>query len=892
VNQQLQQLQAALGDRYPIDREIGSGGMATVYLADDGRHHRKVALKVLRPELAQTLGPERFFREIEIAAQLQHPNILPLLDSGEAAGFLYYVMPYVDGPSLRDRLANQGELPVHDAVKILTEVVDALAEAHAKGIVHRDIKPDNVLLTGRHALVTDFGVAKAVNEATGRQALTTAGVALGTPSYMAPEQASADPNIDHRVDIYAVGAVAYEMLTGRPPFTGTSAQQILAAHMTEEPRPPRERRGSISPQLEQIVLKCLAKHPADRWQSAEELLHELETVATPSGGMTPTDTRPVRGMPGRTSGRRTGWQVVVGALVIGIALFVLLRPHGGLTPVTLGETRQVTLDEGLELDPALSPDGRFVAYAAGPTGSMRIYVRSLAGGTPVMVSGDLRGEHRMPRWSPDGSSVLFTAGFSMYVVPALGGAPRAVVTPASGGGRYGTWAPDGQRVAYSAGNTSRTRLIVVDVSGANPRTVVEDFDIHTPAWSPDGRYIAYVSGNFQYMYGTTVLGNLGPSAIYVVPADGGDAGGNATAITDREYLNTSPAWAPDSKSLFFVSTREGGRDIYRIAIDGSGHAAGAGQRLTTGLRAGTISLTADGTALAYSVFTNTANVWSIRIPSSGPVSVSEATPVTTGTQHIEGMAVSHDGRWLAFDSDRGGNVDIYKERLDGGDPIQLTTDPSDDFLPAWSRDDREIAFHSWRNGNRDLYVMSSDGGAETQLTTDSAQDFYPDWSPDGTTIAFHSDRTGQSLIYTMTRSNGGWSQPRAVSTRSGTQAKWSPDGTRILFVCGGLCLVQPDGTGERQVLEPFEGDGSRWAAGYAVWSPDGGTIYFKAATQDGRHAFWSVPSSGGTPRLLVRFDDPDRPSGRQEFATDGTRLYFTVDNRQADIWVVKLETGG
>jgi len=212
----LQRVADALAGRYRIERELGAGGMATVYLAFDLKHHRKVAVKVLRPELAAALGADRFTREIETAAQFQHPHVLPLLDSGEASGFLYYVMPYVEGESLRDRLAQHGELPIHDAVKILVEITDALAYAHAHGVVHRDIKPDNVLLSSRHALVTDFGVAKALSEATGRQQLTTAGVALGTPAYMAPEQAVADPHLDQRVDIYAVGALGYPGGARRP----------------------------------------------------------------------------------------------------------------------------------------------------------------------------------------------------------------------------------------------------------------------------------------------------------------------------------------------------------------------------------------------------------------------------------------------------------------------------------------------------------------------------------------------------------------------------------------------------------------------------------------------------------------------------------------------------
>jgi serine/threonine protein kinase/tetratricopeptide (TPR) repeat protein len=302
----LGRLTAALSDRYTIERELGAGGMATVYLARDLKHERQVAIKVLRPELAAVLGGERFLREIRVTAKLQHPHILPLFDSGQAVVppprstergtggevFLYYVMPYVEGESLRERLAREGELPMTDAIRILRDVVDALTEAHAYGVVHRDIKPDNVLLRGRHALVTDFGVAKAVSEATGREQLTTAGVALGTPAYMAPEQAVADPHIDHRADIYALGALAYELLAGRPPFFGTTPQMVLAAHVTEAPEPVSKHRPAVPPALALLVMKCLEKKPADRWQGTEELLPQLEALTTPSEGMTPTSSVP------------------------------------------------------------------------------------------------------------------------------------------------------------------------------------------------------------------------------------------------------------------------------------------------------------------------------------------------------------------------------------------------------------------------------------------------------------------------------------------------------------------------------------------------------------------------------------------------------------------------
>jgi len=288
--------------------------MATVYLAQDLRHHRQVAIKVLREDLGATIGPERFQREIEIAARLHHPHILPLYESGEASGLLFYVMPYVQGESLRDRLAREGELPITDTVRILREVADALAKAHSQGVVHRDIKPDNVLLADRHALVADFGVAKAVSEATQAGGITTVGVALGTPAYMAPEQAAADPNTDHRADLYAFGVLAYEMLNGAPPFTGKTAQQVLASHLTEAPAPVTRRRPSVPGPLAELVMRCLEKKPADRWQTADEIVTRLEAMGTPSGGMEPSRAMPAVGR--ASGGGRPRWLAGTGLAAV------------------------------------------------------------------------------------------------------------------------------------------------------------------------------------------------------------------------------------------------------------------------------------------------------------------------------------------------------------------------------------------------------------------------------------------------------------------------------------------------------------------------------------------------------------------------------------------------
>jgi hypothetical protein len=273
-----ERLSSALGGRYRVERELGEGGMATVWLAHDTKHDRPVAIKILHRDLSVSLGAERFLREIRIVAQLQHPHVVGLIDSGEADGMLYYVMPYVAGESLRTRLAREGELAIEEAVWILREVADALAYAHDKGIVHRDIKPENVLFAARHAMVTDFGIARAVSEAAVGSPITATGIAVGSPAYMAPEQASSDPQMDHRADLYAFGLVAYELLTGNPPFSAPTAVQLVSAHLTRIPERPSALRPSVPEALDALVMKCLEKRPADRFQTAHEIVRKLDAL--------------------------------------------------------------------------------------------------------------------------------------------------------------------------------------------------------------------------------------------------------------------------------------------------------------------------------------------------------------------------------------------------------------------------------------------------------------------------------------------------------------------------------------------------------------------------------------------------------------------------------------
>jgi tRNA A-37 threonylcarbamoyl transferase component Bud32 len=282
-------LQAALGDSYRIERELGGGGMSHVYVAEETRLKRKVVVKLLPPEASAAVHADRFTREIELAASLSHPHIVPLLAAGDADGLLWYAMPFIEGESLADRIRREGALPASDVVRIVRDVADALAEAHARGVVHRDIKPANILLRGRHALVADFGVAKALaagQDASGGDArtLTGLGIALGTPAYMAPEQAAADPGVDHRADIYALGVVAYEALSGRLPFDGNTAQELIAAHIAIAPIDIRVTQPGVTPELAEAIMRCLAKRPGDRWKSAEALATWCERQGTPSGG--------------------------------------------------------------------------------------------------------------------------------------------------------------------------------------------------------------------------------------------------------------------------------------------------------------------------------------------------------------------------------------------------------------------------------------------------------------------------------------------------------------------------------------------------------------------------------------------------------------------------------
>ncbi len=459
-----ERLAAALSDRYRIERELGQGGMATVYLAEDLKHDRKVAIKVLKPELAAVLGADRFLAEIKTTASLQHPNILPLFDSGTADGFLYYVMPYVEGESLRDRLNREKQLPVREAVDLTTEVADALDYAHRQGVVHRDIKPENILLHEGRPMVADFGIALAVSAAAGGR-MTETGLSLGTPHYMSPEQATAEPDITGRSDVYSLASVLYEMLTGDPPHTGSSAQQIIMKIVTEEPAPVTKLRKSVPPNVAAAVAKGLEKLPADRFDSAKAF---AEALGDP--GFRITGREAAGAGPHGTS--RKAWAVAAGSLALAavslaVAGWALTRRPGGVRDLGTPPSSPVHVNEVRAF--SVSPDGSFLVYIAQKGATTELWYRSLETGEGHAIPGT-DGAYTTPLISPDGKRLAVGVsagnGYQMKVMDIDGRSSSAVASITLSFG--GAWAEDG-RIFFSDDNGRALRWI--DPLGGGARDV-------------------------------------------------------------------------------------------------------------------------------------------------------------------------------------------------------------------------------------------------------------------------------------------------------------------------------------------------------------------------------------------------------------------------------------
>ncbi len=869
-----ERLRAALADRYPIDRELGRGRMARVYLARDLRHGRQVALKVLHPALAVGVGTERFLREVRIAAALQHPHILPVHDSGEAVGQLYYVMPYVEGETLRARLDRDGPLPVDESVRLAREVLDALGYAHRHNVIHRDIKPENILLSDGHALVADFGIAKALVTA-GDKHLTETGWSMGTPPYMSPEQIGAGP-VDGRSDLYGLGCVLQEMLTGATPFTGATPQELFAKHVRDRPPPLRTLRPEAPLAVEQAIEAALAKAPAQRFATAAEFATALGTSSGAPHGAKPH--------PERTVLPPAGPMLVVGALIALVAIGVVVMRRGSSPSLSLSKRTAVTLEPGLEMTPAISPDGKMVAYSRlTPTGSA-VLVQQLAGGAPVTVAHLPPLQEGMPAWSPDGDRLLYLSPRGLEVVPALGGVTRLMVPLratrfVSRVLGWGSWAPDGQRIAYGIGDTLFTRAF----ADSAPRPLVTGGQPNSPAWSPSGEWIAYVAGNIEYV----PYANLAPSSIWVIRSSGGPP----VRITGDQSLHASPVWLPGGRDLLFVSNEEGGRDIYRVRLARSGAPEGPPVRLTTGLNPHTIALSSNGHRLLYSLHVETSNVFALTIQPGRSVSLEEARPVTSGTQIIEGFSVSPDGRWLAFDSNRLGNQDIWRMPLDGSaPPEQLTSTPVDEFQPAYSADGMFLAFHQTRSGSvRGLFVMPASGGTPEPVRTTTSNNISPLWSPDGQALAYNDNDSVVTAIVRRRPNARSWQETSTRLFSAGSQgAVWSPDGRWITYASNDSIAVAAADGGTPPRVRALPAGFSNFA--YIRWGTDSRTIYFSGLMPDARFLVYAVSPTGGPLREVAHSDGPSFQTYRFSMDVQGNILYLSLADRQSDIWMAEVES--
>jgi Tol biopolymer transport system component len=860
-----------LGKQYRLSGELGRGGMATVYLARDLKHGRDVAVKVVHPSLASAWGAERFLREIEIVAQLQHPNIVPLYDSGEANGSLYYVMPYEPGSSLRQRLVRDGRLTMGDAVLILRDVCDALAYAHERGIVHRDIKPDNVLLSGRHAMVTDFGVAKAATEAASAGTATATGIALGTPAYMAPEQIAAEPRIDHRADIYSLGVLAYELLAGKPPFGGEARQDILSAHLTEPPVPLSTHRDDVPAPLVELVMKCLEKRPADRWQSAEEVRQHLEALAVVQRE--------------RTTSRLSRWgtraAVAAGAMVVATLGVAWWQRAGGTSSSWQdrwagARIERLTDFAGSEVDASVSPNGQFVAFLADRDSVFDAFVTqvgtgqfsNLTGGRlPQLFNEDVRNIG----FSGDAAHVWIRVAdiaspASVSIVPTLGGPLRPFLKTAV----MAVWSPDGSKLAYHE-TTPGDPIYVADRDGGNSRRIfVADPGIHCHhlSWSPDGRFL-------YFSYG------IPPDEMDVwrIPSTGGPA----QRITTHNSRVAYPALL-DDRTLLYSATDDDGTGPWLYARDLD---ARTSQRLSNAVEH-YISIAAAADApgrprrLVATVSNPSVNLWHVPI-TDGVVDEQAATRLALPTARSAAPRFNKDSSILYLAS-RGGADGLW--RNSGVDAIELwkPTQGAVVGAAAVSPDGRTACFPVRRQGRSTLHCTASDGTGASSLADSLDVRGAASWSPDGKWLAVAA-KVGTSVRLFKVPADGG--PPVRLVDSVSTNPVWSPDGRFILYSgtprarSAPLKAVTPEG-------RPYSipslsvdrvGDSYRFLPGSKRLVVKLGGFR--------RQDFWLFDLASGNRRQLTSLR-PGESLNRFDVSPDGKRILFERVRENSDIVLIEL----
>ena len=813
----------ALAGRYDIDREIGAGGMATVYLARDVKHNRRVALKVLKPELGAVLGVDRFLAEIQVTANLQHPNLLPLFDSGEAQGLLFYVMPYVEGETLRGRLEREKQLPVDEAVRIAVAIAGALDYAHGHGVIHRDLKPENILLQAGQPVVADFGIALAVSNAGGAR-VTQTGLSLGTPQYMSPEQATGDRAIDRRTDIYSLGAITYEMLTGEPPHSGTSAQAIIAKLMTEEVRPLTVLRRTVPAHVDAAVRHALHKLAADRFATAGDFALALtgaRPVTMPTGmnaahnGASATGASPATR---RSSRLLIGGLGLVAAAGVGTSVFLATRPTPPL-PIVRFEIRlsdSVTIFAVGGRKVALSRDGtRMAIVGARPAGPPSLYLRRLEDSAAVLVRGT---EHVVappsglsPSFSPDGDWILYADGVRLLRVPVGGGTPIVVADT----GATGSWG-DGGVIVFTRSGTLRvtspdggpSRLL------AAPDSAKGIYSIRWPSVLPGGEYalVSIDRARFSNVVDSLRLGVVSLKDGTVTGLE--MAGTNATYVPSGHVVFGRPGGillaAPFSlsKRAFTGPAVQ----LFDGLWQGSGGATGyaVSEQGTLALHAGTGAgrnplVTVDRSGRERPLPGEPAGLLFPRISPDGRRLVASVSGLLAGGRGVvlldiatgarerlaaEDAAVrgewTRDGTRLVFLHDTGRARDVVSRSGDHSGEDRLLM--RDSVRDVW-----ELSLgpaHGWaalrgndrQNGGRgDIFVapMDSLGAMRPFAVSRTAKEVNPAISPDGRLLAYLSDESGSEEIYVQPIPGPG---PRVrVSISGGIEPIWGRKGTTVYY---------------------------------------------------------------------------------------------------------------
>jgi serine/threonine-protein kinase len=812
----LAQLNTALTARYAVDRELGRGGMATVYLARDLRHDRDVAIKVLHPDLAAALGGERFLSEIKTTARLQHPHILPLLDSGEAEGQLFYVMPYIRGETLRDRLTRETQLPVADALRIATEVADALASAHDAGIVHRDIKPENILLQSGHAMVADFGIALAVQHAGGAR-MTQTGLSLGTPQYMAPEQAMGDRGVDHRADVYALGAVTYEMLTGEPPHTGANAQAIVAKLLTEPVRSARVLRPAVSESMDAALLTALEKLPADRFGSVRELSQALRGEGSVSTSVRMQSTRGVTAVTPRVAPRAARLLSASGFLVaaaIGGAWVVSARrpdTHPVVRFALVYPRTQSTLDlvqTGTTV--AISPQGDRIAYLAiAPGGG--------AGTLWVRATNDLTSKEvvttaispRTPCFSPDGQWIAFTDGTDVRKVSVDGGPVVTLATlPSQALGL--SWGPNGVIVA---GRVSGA-LVVINENGGGRVDSLAKTDSGGPA-----RWPVFAPGGKTVVYGRGAAGGIANMRLAVATIDGGAV----TTIDGPEGQGSTPVGFLDGKLVYVTATgalMAVPFDVGKRAITGSAVPMGEGivRDGSGGVKA---SLSATGTLVYRSGRSQTVPV----------IARGSVTPMMADSSQELGLPrFSPDGKRVAFTvTGRSTDVWVYDRMLT---TFTKVTSDGVNQRPEWSPDGKRVVFVSDRGPKPAIWWQLADASAPAELlfTPPEGDPYEAMLSPDGKWLIYRTGPAGKPARSILAVPLEGSDRKPIVLVTGHFRAvmpRISPDGRWMAYQTD-----ESSTTTYEVYVRPFPGDGSRQqvSAGGGIeplWSKAGNALFYR-----------------------------------------------------------------